>query len=183
MQGGKQFQLQRAELLQLRPRQWLTDPVVNLYLECERPFSHLDRADGPSHAPAAGPFAVLQHRSEAAQGWPAIHCLNSSFYNRLCNSGGGGGGGAERNYNYEYVRTWTRRVDLFSKGLVIIPVSDSTRRAPLQSRLGLSLSDKSGQRTLGAGCGYSGRPLRHRSQPRAVVVLGLESGQFASRRR
>ena len=124
MQGGKQFQLQRAELLQLRPRQWLTDPVVNLYLECERPFSHLDRADGPSHAPAAGPFAVLQHRSEAAQGWPAIHCLNSSFYNRLCNSGGGGGGGAQRNYNYEYVRTWTRRVDLFSKGLVIIPVSD-----------------------------------------------------------
>ena len=69
-----------------------------------------------------GPSTVLQHRSEVAQGWPAIHCLNSSFFNRLCNSGGGGGG-AERNYNYEYVRTWTRRVDLFSKGLVIIPVN------------------------------------------------------------
>jgi hypothetical protein len=34
--GGKEFQLERAELLRLRPRQWLSDPVVNLYTECPR---------------------------------------------------------------------------------------------------------------------------------------------------
>ena len=31
--GGKEFRLERAEMLRLRPGQWLTDPVVNLYTE------------------------------------------------------------------------------------------------------------------------------------------------------
>ena len=95
--GGKEFQLERAELLRLRPQQWLTDPVVNLYTELLQ-----RRADDLYEATDLG-----------------VHCMHSTFYNRLSQGAKSGG------YNYEYVRTWTRRVDLFSKQLVIFPINIS----------------------------------------------------------
>lgn len=69
---------------------------------------------------------MLQRRADslAEKGAPSIHCMHSTFFNRLSNhASGSGGAGTTKGYNYEYVRTWTRRVDLFSKQLVIFPIN------------------------------------------------------------
>jgi sentrin-specific protease 1 len=51
--------------------------------------------------------------------------MHSTFFNRLSNRGQhtAAGGAWTTGYNYDYVRTWTRRVDLFSKQLIIFPIN------------------------------------------------------------
>jgi hypothetical protein len=61
--GGKEFQLERAELLRLRPRQWLSDPVVNLYTECPRARARPSSCSLPPLLPASCLRASLSRRA------------------------------------------------------------------------------------------------------------------------
>ncbi|CAG0896220.1 unnamed protein product [Darwinula stevensoni] len=56
-------------------------------------------------------FNLIMNRSEGGQGdLPRVYCTSTFFYPRL-NSGG-----------YSAVKRWTRKVDIFSKDLVLVPV-------------------------------------------------------------
>ncbi|RKP05940.1 hypothetical protein THASP1DRAFT_35243 [Thamnocephalis sphaerospora] len=53
---------------------------------------------------------LLMDRANKEQGRPSIHCFNTFFYPTLRDSG------------YQKVRRWTKKVDLFTKDFVIIPI-------------------------------------------------------------
>ena len=116
---------------------------------------------------------VLQRRADvlAEAGKPAIHCMHSTFFNRLSNRGGRGGGSGERagGYNYEYVRTWTRRVDLFSKHLVIFPINiDNVHWCLAVARIG-----------TGRGLGVdSGKALGHEDGAAASGGAAINNGSL-----
>ena len=83
--------------------------------------------------------SVLQRESSSPGGVPSIHCMHSTFFNRLSNRGQrtAVGGARTTGYNYDYVRTWTRRVDLFSKQLIVFPINiDNVHWCLAVARLG-----------------------------------------------
>lgn len=55
-------------------------------------------------------FNLISERSAAAEGWRKVHILNSFFYPKLTQSG------------YSGVRRWTKKVDVFSKDLLLLPI-------------------------------------------------------------
>eukprot|EP01012_Entosiphon_sulcatum_P028665 TRINITY_DN3472_c0_g1_i8.p1 TRINITY_DN3472_c0_g1~~TRINITY_DN3472_c0_g1_i8.p1 ORF type:complete len:372 (+),score=74.19 TRINITY_DN3472_c0_g1_i8:48-1163(+) len=59
-------------------------------------------------------FSLIQRRSEERPGFPRTFVFNSFFYEKLSNKGGG--------FNYPSVSRWTRKVDLFSYDLILVPV-------------------------------------------------------------
>ncbi|KAI8975734.1 hypothetical protein BDF20DRAFT_914598 [Mycotypha africana] len=58
-------------------------------------------------------FELLADRSGKTDNIPAIHCFNTFFYSTLRDSG------------YQKVRRWTKRVDVFAKDLLFVPINQS----------------------------------------------------------
>ncbi|ORX51294.1 cysteine proteinase, partial [Hesseltinella vesiculosa] len=56
---------------------------------------------------------LLMERSNKSSAFPSIHCFNTFFCSTL------------RDQGYDKVRRWTKRVDIFSKDLVLIPINRS----------------------------------------------------------
>ena len=86
----------------LRRRTWLNDEVVNFYM-CllqERSNIHVSKSKGnPSYRP-------LQLRSS--------HFFNSFFMYKLLD---------EKGYNYEFVRRWTKKFNVFEKDKIFFPIN------------------------------------------------------------
>jgi sentrin-specific protease 1 len=53
----------------------------------------------------------IRERSEV-EGFSKAHCFNTFFFTKLANPSEG----------YTSIRRWTRRVDIFSKDIIIIPI-------------------------------------------------------------
>jgi len=90
----------RYDMATLRPGCWLNDEVINLF------FKLLEgREAKATAAKAAGktddPFIQA----------PRCHFCQTNFYTKLV------GGG----YDYKQVRRWTKKVDVFTKELIIVP--------------------------------------------------------------
>lgn len=86
----------RKDMRTLRPSQWLNDEVINCF------------------------FKLLEARAESdaedlSGGKLKIHFMNTQFYHKLAGWSDGG-------YLYKNVARWTRRVDIFAKDIVIVPI-------------------------------------------------------------
>ncbi|RUP45318.1 hypothetical protein BC936DRAFT_148315 [Jimgerdemannia flammicorona] len=54
---------------------------------------------------------LINERSKSQEGkYPKVHCFNTFFYSNL------------RDYGFQKVKRWTKKIDLFSKSYVIVPV-------------------------------------------------------------
>ena len=73
--------------------QWLNDEVINLFLKL------LDARD---------------RAKPEGDGTPRCHFLQSNFYTKLAESHAG--------YDYTKVRRWTKKVDVFARDLLIVPI-------------------------------------------------------------
>jgi len=87
------------DMLRLRPNQWLNDEIINCYT------------------------TLLQERNARVLEdenctWPNSHFMSTFFYTRLVSTKDG-----EAQYDYRSVRRWTRKVDIFSKDVLIIPIN------------------------------------------------------------
>ncbi|KAI8090220.1 Senp1 mutant in complex with sumo-1 [Gilbertella persicaria] len=58
-------------------------------------------------------FELISDRASKADNLPQIHCFNTFFCSTL------------RDQGYNKVRRWTKRVDIFSKDLVLVPINQS----------------------------------------------------------
>uniref|UniRef100_A0A7S2ZHN5 Ubiquitin-like protease family profile domain-containing protein n=2 Tax=Rhodosorus marinus TaxID=101924 RepID=A0A7S2ZHN5_9RHOD len=87
------------DMLRLRPNQWLNDEIINCYttLLQERNARALEDENCP---------------------WPNSHFMSTFFYTRLVSTKDG-----EADYDYRSVRRWTRKVDIFSKDVLVIPIN------------------------------------------------------------
>jgi sentrin-specific protease 1 len=94
--------VRRADMATLRPGQWLNDEVINYFFTLlgEREKAAAAAADDGG-APTAG--------------WPRCHFVQTNFYTKLAESSPAG-------YVYKNVARWTRRADVFSKDLIIVPI-------------------------------------------------------------
>eukprot|EP00188_Purpureofilum_apyrenoidigerum_P005485 Plantae.Rhodophyta-Purpureofilum_apyrenoidigerum.ctg7175.p1 GENE.Plantae.Rhodophyta-Purpureofilum_apyrenoidigerum.ctg7175~~Plantae.Rhodophyta-Purpureofilum_apyrenoidigerum.ctg7175.p1 ORF type:complete len:646 (+),score=113.60 Plantae.Rhodophyta-Purpureofilum_apyrenoidigerum.ctg7175:535-2472(+) len=90
--------LTREDMLRLRSNQWLNDEIINCYT------------------------TLLQDRSDrmrnADTGWPNTHFFSTFFYTRLVTVTDYGS-----KYDYPSVRRWTRKVDVFSKDVLVFPIN------------------------------------------------------------
>ena len=57
----------------------------------------------------------IQDRSTKTESLPKVHCFNTFFFQKLTTS-------PSKNGGYDSVKRWTRRVDIFSKDILIIPI-------------------------------------------------------------
>ena len=80
------------DMATLRPRKWLNDEVINYFLKL------LERRDASA--------------LEATR--PRCHFFSTNFYTKLAETPAG--------YKYELVARWTRKKDVFSKDLIIVPI-------------------------------------------------------------
>ncbi|KAJ1980369.1 SUMO1 sentrin specific peptidase 1 [Dimargaris verticillata] len=55
-------------------------------------------------------FSLIVARSQDSNHFPSLHTFNTFFYPKLCDQG------------YRTVRRWTKRVDIFAKDMVILPI-------------------------------------------------------------
>ncbi|KAI9482911.1 MAG: hypothetical protein EXX96DRAFT_124425 [Benjaminiella poitrasii] len=58
-------------------------------------------------------FELLSERAAKAQGIPSVHCFSTFFFSTLQDQG------------YAKIRRWTKRVDIFAKDLLFIPINQS----------------------------------------------------------
>merc|ERR1712130_219689 len=84
--------IQRHDLRTIAPGQWLNDKIMQSYL------------------------ALIPRRSEENPDllYPRCHAFGTHFYTLLSKSGKG--------YDYSRVKSWTRKIDLFAKDVVIVPI-------------------------------------------------------------
>lgn len=87
--------MKRKKLRCVRDGTWLNDEVINFYIEILKEYS-------------------AAKRNEDEQ-FPNVHLHNSFFYAKLAGERGG--------YNYRNVRRWTRKVKIFDKDVVVIPIN------------------------------------------------------------
>jgi len=87
-------QVEAHDMAKLRPGQWLNDEVINFY-------GQLIQQRANHAAPQQG---------DASSCW-AVHVFSSFFWQNLSTRG------------YAGVRRWSRRVDLFTKDLVLMPIN------------------------------------------------------------
>jgi len=88
----------RSDLAVLLPEGWLNDEVINFY------------------------FSLLAQRNDRLReekGWPKCHFMSTFFFSKLI----GGSFAGEVAYNYANVKRWTKKVDVFSMDLLLIPVN------------------------------------------------------------
>lgn len=84
------------DLARLRPGVWLNDEIVNAYLE------------------------MIASRNVKNDGLPKVRVINSFFYGKLFGFNKAAGGAM---YDYSRVRRWTRRFDVFSYDMMLIPIN------------------------------------------------------------
>ena len=60
-------------------------------------------------------MTLLSDRSEAINEYPSTHAVSTHWYTKL----------TSRGYNYAAVKRWTRKVDVFSKAAILIPINVS----------------------------------------------------------
>jgi sentrin-specific protease 1 len=82
----------RKDMATLRPMVWLNDEVINLFMK------------------------LIDARSQAAVDatLPKCYFTQTNFYTKLAEGPSG--------YSYASVKRWTKKVDVFSKDLVIVPI-------------------------------------------------------------
>ncbi|PWN90968.1 cysteine proteinase, partial [Acaromyces ingoldii] len=86
------------DIQKLRPSTWLNDEVINFYMRLIQLRSDL----------------AVTRRKEQSKKWRAfwdVHIFNSYFWQKFSSQG------------YAGVSKWTRRVDIFKKDLVLIPIN------------------------------------------------------------
>ena len=82
----------RRDMRKLKPGEWLNDEVVNYYFK----------------------MLLARANDEGDPNRPKCHVTNTQFYPKLAET--------DKGYCYANVRRWTKKVDIFSKDLVIIPI-------------------------------------------------------------
>ncbi|KAK5582421.1 hypothetical protein RB653_004006 [Dictyostelium firmibasis] len=88
-------EVKRSDLRLLLPGKWLNDEVINFYMEVLK-------------------IRDLEKKKNSGGDFPKCHFFNTFFYPKLCND--------NHTYNYEKVRRWTARVNLFEMDKIIIPI-------------------------------------------------------------
>lgn len=122
------------DIRKLEPGQWLNDEVINFYMkliekrsseafqrrnqarEARKRLEHNSYTDGiPDHAVIDGTrltdIALVRAAKKKWNGIWNVHVFNSFFYEKLSKGG------------YSGVRQWTRKVDIFTKDKVLIPIN------------------------------------------------------------
>ncbi|KAL1740095.1 hypothetical protein HDZ31DRAFT_48176, partial [Schizophyllum fasciatum] len=99
-------QVSDADVARLRPGQWLNDEVINFY-----GAMILGRAEAAAKERAG----AKENRAEGARRPLDIHYFNSFFWSKLVNEG----------YEKGRLARWTKKIDIFSKDAIILPVNHS----------------------------------------------------------
>jgi sentrin-specific protease 1 len=114
------------DIAKLRPFQWLNDEVINFYMKLIERRNNLavqKRAEGKearrrltqnNYEDEQDRLADLKLATEVKRTWNGIldvHVFNTFFFEKLSKSGYGG------------VRQWTRKVDIFSKDRILMPIN------------------------------------------------------------
>ena len=98
----KNIPITRSDMATLGRRKWLNDEVINYFFKLLE-----ERELRGSEAAQAG------RTDEPAAAWPRCHFMQTNFYTKLSEGG---------SYTYKNVARWTRKVDVFAKELIIVPV-------------------------------------------------------------
>lgn len=87
----------RAKLVCLKPSTWLNDEVINFYMSMlqERDLALTEKAGGENNRKSS-------------------HYFSSFFIDRLT---------ADRQYNFNNIKRWTKKFDVFSKDKIFMPVN------------------------------------------------------------
>lgn len=109
-----------GDLRLLKPNCWLNDEIVNAYTELVSKRSQESSqatSNGEILANGAGPYAVPPKPGASL---PKVKIMNSFFYSKLVEFDR-----RQRTsvYNYQRVRRWTRRFDVFSYDIMLIPIN------------------------------------------------------------
>lgn len=99
------------DLMRLRPGIWLNDEIVNAYLELVDKRMEELRGEGKDGT---------RENGRRAGKLPKVKIMNSFFYSTLVSYNR-----AQQRSGYDYarVRRWTRRFDVFSYDMLIIPIN------------------------------------------------------------
>ncbi|KAK4052041.1 hypothetical protein OIV83_002335 [Microbotryomycetes sp. JL201] len=93
--------VEHRDIIRLRGLQWLNDEVITFYAQMIN--ARAQKAEIDPH--------YNQSLEERGMRLKKVHCFNSFFYNGLSSGG------------HKKVKRWTKRVDLFSKDIVIVPIN------------------------------------------------------------
>ncbi|KAM9963588.1 hypothetical protein ACTFIW_006821 [Dictyostelium discoideum] len=99
-------EVRRSDVRLLSPGKWLNDEVINFYMEV---LKIRDAEKKKSSGGGGGGGGGNNNNS-----FPKCHFFNTFFYPKLCND--------NHTYNYEKVRRWTARINLFEMDKIIIPI-------------------------------------------------------------
>ncbi|KAM9983118.1 hypothetical protein ACTFIZ_005714 [Dictyostelium cf. discoideum] len=91
-------EVKRSDVRLLSPGKWLNDEVINFYMEVLKIRDEEKKKSG----------------GNGDNSFPKCHFFNTFFYPKLCND--------NHTYNYEKVRRWTARINLFEMDKIIIPI-------------------------------------------------------------
>lgn len=94
----------RHDMRTLNPTEWLNDEVINLFFKL---------LEGREIAAVDALKAGAAESPPSAVDWPRCHFCQTNFYTKLVQGGG---------YDYKNVRRWTKKYDVFSKDLIIVPI-------------------------------------------------------------
>lgn len=114
----KTAMVQFRDICKLRPDTWLNDEVGRIAKMRRLIFTRLSGEAGSNDLLLCQIInfymELISDRSQKNQTkYPAIHCFNTFFCTTLLESG------------YAKLKRWTKRVDIFSKDMVLIPVNSS----------------------------------------------------------
>lgn len=101
------------DLARLKPHVWLNDEIVNAYMELLGKRTEEHRNEGAKENSTGG---------ENADRTPNVKIMNSFFYAKLVQFNRAKGCSV---YEYSRVRRWTRRFDVFSYDIMLIPINQS----------------------------------------------------------
>lgn len=114
------------DIEKLRPGKWLNDEVINFYMkliqlrsdlavkkrqELREVKDRVEKSAGSSEKPSEKDVALIRQSKKWRAFWD-VHVFNSFFWQKLTSPQG-----------YASVSKWTRRVDIFQKDLVLIPIN------------------------------------------------------------
>ncbi|MCO5588157.1 hypothetical protein L7F22_042112 [Adiantum nelumboides] len=114
------------DIQKLLPRQWLNDEVINFYLKMIERRSGIaaqkridvlqarERVQANEYTDDSQRIKDLELIAEVKKRWNGIwnvHVFNTFFFEKLSKQG------------YAGVRQWTRKVDIFTKDLILLPIN------------------------------------------------------------
>ncbi|KAJ9444484.1 Sentrin-specific protease [Diplonema papillatum] len=101
-EGG--IKLTRKDLSTLAFHSWLNDEVINAYLALLTERSEAELQQSPGGCIGQGTL------------YPSMHAVSTHWFRRLAGEAGDA-------YNYAGVKRWTKKVDVFSKDLLLAPIN------------------------------------------------------------